>query len=142
MRILCLIALVGGLVVFCSFAMVSGAAKDHDPGPGLYKNLKVLPKNSSGELVNRIMIDEFEDALGVGCGFCHASMPGSEKLDYASDAKPEKEIARTMMRMTLRLNKKYFMVPKPSIGDPALIVSCQTCHRGNAHPENGEGAAK
>jgi hypothetical protein len=109
------------------------------PGNG-YTNLKVLPRNISTKELNRIMIDDFEDDLGVGCNFCHAeAKDGSHKLDYASDAKPEKEIARNMMRMTLKLNKEYFRLKHPLIGTPALAVTCNTCHNGQPHPNNGAG---
>lgn len=100
-----------------------------------FKNLKVLPKNISSKMLQQIMIDEFEDALGVGCGFCHAKEKGSERLDYASDAMPEKEIARNMMRMTMQVNKKYFQIRHPEIGGSSLIVTCTTCHHGIPHPD-------
>jgi hypothetical protein len=99
-----------------------------------YKNLKVVPRDISPGALQRIMVDEFDDGLGVGCGFCHAKQKGSERLDYTSDAKPEKEIARRMMRMTLKVNRKYFQVAHPRIGDSTIVVTCQTCHRGEAHP--------
>src|ERR1700754_2579407 len=83
-----------------------------------FVNLKVLPKDISSKNLQHIMIDEFEDGLGVGCGFCHAEQKGSHKLDYVSDAKPEKQIARSMMRMTLKLNARYFQVHRPGLGDP------------------------
>ena len=105
------------------------------PATGHYLNLKVLPKNISAKDLQRIMVDEFNEGLGVGCGFCHAEKPGSHSLDYASDAKPEKNIARMMIKMTLGLNKKFFQVHKPAIGDPALAVTCMTCHRGQPHPD-------
>jgi hypothetical protein len=85
---------------------------------GEFLNLKVLPKDIISKKLQGIMIDEFEDALGVGCGFCHGEQPNSHRPDYASDARPEKAIARAMMRMTINLNKKYFLVKKPAIGDP------------------------
>jgi hypothetical protein len=106
---------------------------------GEFHNLKVLPKNISSKMLQGIMIDEFEDALGVGCGFCHGEQPGSHRPDYASDAKPEKAIARAMMRMTINLNKKYFLVKKPAIGDPALVITCNTCHHGQPHPDGDAG---
>jgi hypothetical protein len=99
-----------------------------------FKNLKVLPRNVSSKTLQSIMIDEFEDGLGVACSFCHAEQKGSHKLDYASDAKPEKEIARNMMRMTLKLNGKYFQVHRPGLGDPGLVVTCATCHQGKPRP--------
>jgi hypothetical protein len=99
-----------------------------------FVNLKVLPKDISSKDLQHIMIDEFEDGLGVGCGFCHAEQKGSHKLDYVSDAKPEKQIARSMMRMTLKLNARYFQVHRPGLGDPGLVVTCQTCHQGKPRP--------
>lgn len=100
-----------------------------------FTNLRVLPKDISSKILQHIMIDEFEDGLGVGCAFCHAKQHGSEKLDYASDAKPEKEIARNMMRMTLKLNARYFQVHRPGLGIPGLVVTCTTCHQGKPRPD-------
>lgn len=100
-----------------------------------YSNLKVLPKDISSKDLQHIMIDEFEDGLGVGCAFCHAGQHGSDKLDYVSDAKPEKGIARRMMRMTLALNARYFRVRRPGLGDPGLVITCTTCHQGRPRPD-------
>src|SRR6185437_12339714 len=100
-----------------------------------YVNLNVLPKNISSKDLQKIMVDDFEDALGVSCNFCHAADTTTGKFDYASDAKPEKEIARSMMRMTIGINKKYFKVKHPQIGTNALTVTCNTCHNGVAFPE-------
>jgi hypothetical protein len=111
-----------------------GVAASHK---GQYANLKVLPKDIASKDLQGIMADDFEDGLGVTCGFCHASAPGGHGLDFASDAKPEKEIARRMMRMTLDLNKKYFNVRKPRIGNNALTITCATCHKGEPFPDGG-----
>jgi hypothetical protein len=100
-----------------------------------FENLKVLPKDISSKDLQGIMADDFEDGLGVSCGFCHASASGGHGLDFANDAKPEKEIARRMMRMTLDLNKKYFSVRKPRIGSNALTITCATCHKGQPFPD-------
>ena len=52
-------------------------------------NLKVLPKDISPEALDKIM-DEFKDALGVNCDFCHAKSKTDPKdLDFASDEKGE-----------------------------------------------------
>jgi len=114
---------------------ISVAATAPSPEKSDYKNLKVLPKNISTKKLQQIMIDEFEDGLGVSCGFCHAEQKGSHKLDYASDDKPEKEIARNMMRMTNKFNSKYFQVRHAMIGDSVSVVTCETCHRGQPRPE-------
>ena len=100
-----------------------------------FKNLKVLPKDISSKDLQKIMVDEFQDGLGVGCNYCHAPEQGSLHLDYASDAKPEKEIARSMMLMAMDINKKYFGVEHPLIGDSLMTISCSTCHQGTPHPE-------
>jgi len=100
--------------------------------------LKVLPKDISTKDLSRIMIDDFEDGLGVSCGFCHAEEKDSHKLDYASDEKPEKEIARLMMKMTLDVNEKYFQTTHPMIGDSTLSITCITCHRGQPRPGDTE----
>jgi cytochrome c553 len=103
-----------------------------------YENLRVLPKDISSKDLQGIMADDFEDGLGVSCGFCHASAKGGHGLDFISDAKPEKEIARQMMRMTLGLNKEYFKVHKPRIGSNTLVITCATCHKGQAFPDGDQ----
>jgi hypothetical protein len=102
---------------------------------GQYINLKVLPKNIAPKDLKKIMIDEFEDGLGVGCNFCHAQGKEIGELDFASDAKPEKEIARAMMRMTLGINKKYLKIKHPMLGSGQLVVTCNTCHNGVSFPD-------
>ena len=123
--------IISGLVVAVTVASVTvTSAGTHRE----FVNLKVLPKNISSKDLQHIMIDEFEDGLGVACAFCHAEQKGSHKLDYVSDAKPEKLIARKMMEMTLKLNARYFQVRRPGLGDPGLAVTCQTCHQGKPMP--------
>lgn len=124
------------VVVCLSIAVTVGVAATSLPRPPAttYTNLKVLPKNISSKELQGIMVDEFQDALGVTCNFCHAATKDSHGLDYASDAKPEKEVARAMMRMTLNMNKKYFKVKHPLIGSGALVVTCNTCHKGIVFP--------
>ena len=63
-------------------------------------------------------------SLGVSCDHCH---PG----DSASEAKPEKNAARAMLRMTRRINVETARVAK-SGGS----VTCCTCHRGHVIPES------
>ena len=99
-----------------------------------YKNLKVLPKNISSKDLSKIMIDDFEDGLGVSCTFCHAAGKDSLQLDFASDVKPEKLIARRMMTMTMGINKKYFGLKHPLLVDSVLAINCITCHNGQPRP--------
>ena len=112
------------------------AVRPGNPPDTKFKNLKVLPKNIPSKVLSSIMVDEFQDDLGVSCNFCHAENKDTHKPDYASDEKPEKLIARSMMRMTMGLNKKYFRLKHPAIGDQSLEVTCATCHHGKSHPDN------
>ena len=101
--------------------------------PPLFKNLKVLPKDISDEDLDKIM-DNFNFALGVKCNFCHARKDTTSRhLEFPSDAKPEKEIARNMMLMTYDLNKKYFNFNKEKIVPQR--ITCITCHRKNSIPQ-------
>jgi cytochrome c553 len=117
-----------GVVVTASIAATA-------PPEGGFKNLKVLPKNISSKDLSKIMVDDFTDGLGVSCGFCHAKQKNSNGLDYASDERPEKQIARLMMKMTMGVNKKYFNLKHPQVGDSVLVISCVTCHNGLPRPE-------
>ena len=129
------------IITLCAaVTVVTTAAKTASPPPDEhYTNLQVLPKDISAKDLNKIMVDEFEDGLGVACNFCHTQKSGTDnlELDFAADTKPEKQIARAMMRMTLGLNKKYLKIKHPLIGSPEMIVTCETCHRGEAFPEGG-----
>ena len=100
---------------------------------GFFKNLKILPKNISKDDLDMIM-DHFKEALGVRCNFCHA-MGNNGHPDFASDAKPEKDIARAMMKMTGEINKTYFNFENSTMPDTILVVKCVTCHRGSPHPD-------
>ena len=77
----------------------------------------------------------FCKSLGVRCGECHVSTSNGEQdhpeFDFASDAKPEKNIARDMMRMVTAVNHKYLS----KAGDGKLEeITCVTCHRGSLKP--------
>ena len=126
-----------GVIIAMVIVVIAGTAAVPSPSND-YKNLKVLPKDINTKDLSRIMIDDFEDGLGVSCGFCHAEEKSSHKLDYASDEKPEKEIARLMMKMTLDVNEKYFQVTHPLIGDSTLSITCMTCHKGQPRPGDAE----
>ena len=134
---------VGAVVTLAAVALISTAATSTKPvaPPNDYTNLKVLPKAISSKDLQELMTDDFEDGLGVTCGFCHADAKDGHGLDFASDAKPEKEIARAMMRMTIGINKKYFKIKHPQLGSAGLTVTCNTCHKGVPFPD-GDSDAK
>ena len=116
MLVLSLIVIVVG---FCSVGF-----KDEPK----YKNLKVLNKNITHEEME-IVMKQFKTALGVKCNFCHAaSKTDPQKMDFASDENKHKDVARDMMRMTSRINKKYFK--------NSPVVACYTCHNGLKEPKD------
>ncbi len=124
------------VAVSLATAIITCAAGIKAPEPSNeYKNLQVLPKDISTKDLQKIMVDEFQDGLGVTCGYCHAQeKDGSLHLDYASDEKPEKLISRKMMLMSIEINKNYFQVDRPALGSGVLSVTCITCHQGAARP--------
>jgi hypothetical protein len=97
-------------------------------------NFKVLPKNTTHEQLEAIM-KNFNASLGVKCNFCHAPSADGAHLDFASDAKPEKGWARDMLKMTAKINKKFFKVDVKNLNGKTPAVSCVTCHNGSAHPK-------
>jgi hypothetical protein len=105
-------------------------AQGEQPAP---KNLKVLPKDMPRREVVQIMRG-FSQALGVRCNECHTSkVPGSDRLedlDFAADDKPEKEIARKMMRMVNSINEQ---IGQMEFKDSPQ-VRCVTCHHGVKEP--------
>ena len=100
-----------------------------------FHNLKVLPVNISHDDLIATMRG-FARALGTRCDHCHAAGPpdpnGKEELDFPSDAKPEKNTARTMIRMVRAINGDYISKVDPTHQQQ---VTCGTCHRGHTVPE-------
>jgi hypothetical protein len=121
--------------VLFSLFIVAGIAATKPPEDEKFKNLKVLPKNISKDDLDKVM-DGFKAALGVKCTFCHAPSKDTadHHPDFPSDAKPEKNIARKMMKMTQKINKKYFSYNKNEQGEVVPAIECMTCHRGSEHP--------
>jgi hypothetical protein len=109
-------------------AAPAGQAPAAAPPP---KNLKVLPKDFTREQVLTVMRG-FTNALGVRCTHCHVGQDGNpQSMDFPNDEKHEKEAAREMIRMVGTINTEFVR----KISDDANVdVTCETCHRGRAHP--------
>ena len=92
------------------------------------KNLQVLPKDIPRPQLLATM-RTFTAALGVECSHCHVS-----SQDRASDAKPQKLVARKMLDMTMHINNEHLK----GVGEPPAAgqskVTCFTCHRGVLKP--------
>jgi hypothetical protein len=111
------------------------AAKPLQEEKPVYKNLKVLSKNISDRDMDYVM-ESFNAGLGANCLFCH---PGKQNgadfsIDYVTDVLQNKRVARDMLRMTLKLNNKYFKTTMSGMMNTRGTVWCKTCHQGNAVP--------
>jgi len=108
----------------------------HEHGHPAPTNLKVLPKNLTGDQVHEIM-HQWEADLGVHCRTCHVEDPkdigpnGRPRFNYAVDSKPEKASARIMYAMVEDINTNYVS----KIEDSGMPVTCGTCHQGHLNPE-------
>lgn len=111
-----------GLIGLISLAAMAPINQKEGPKA---RNLKILPKDISHHDLDSIM-DDFKMALGVKCNFCHAaSKDNPKKLDFASDENSYKEVARDMMKMTNKINKKYFR--EHDGNDAVAAIQCVTC---------------
>jgi len=123
-----------GLILLAAGASAQTPAAPAQQPPAM-SNLQVYPKDTPrAELV--ATMQGFVQALGVqqqgGCGYCH--MGTAPQFDFASDAKPTKNVARKMILMAREVTAK---LPEVT-GKPASEVTrmrCATCHRGVAIPK-------
>jgi tetratricopeptide (TPR) repeat protein len=135
------------LFALAATALLGHAAAAQQPGqppgqpagqpgfpPQKLENLKVFPK----DMPVRALLDSmgsFARALGVRCNYCHVGEEGKplSTYNFKADEKPEKEKARTMLRMVAAINGDY-LAKLPTRREPTVNVACVTCHRGVAVP--------
>ena len=103
--------------------------------PDEFTNLQVFPEDiEQRELIGRMR--GFTSGLGVGrCSHCHTVSDGLDQPDddFASDDKPTKVKARAMLRMVQAINADH-IAQLPDRGEPAVEVTCVTCHSGKPRP--------
>ena len=92
------------------------------PVEQVQKNIKVLTGMPQSQLIP--VMNFMAASLGRRCNFCHVNNQG--QWDFPSDAKPEKNTAREMIKMVMDLHKQTF--------PGASEISCFTCHRGQNRP--------
>jgi hypothetical protein len=138
------------LLTAALFAVTSAAQAPQGPPPGggpprtfpKPKNLKVLPKNFTGQQVHDTM-EGWAGALGVHCDTCHAADPtnigpnGKPRLKFEDDSKDDKRMARIMYKMTEDIKVRYVakVAAMDKMDSPAPPLTCGTCHRGHIDPE-------
>lgn len=122
-----------GVVLLLTSQAATAAAQGRFP-PDSFTNLKVLAKN----IDQRALIDtmkSFALALGVRCVYCHAGHEGQplDSINFASDEKRPKRVARVMIRMVRHINGEH-LADVPERPRPIVVVRCATCHRGLPRP--------
>jgi tetratricopeptide (TPR) repeat protein len=139
-------------ILFACLLCVSGdvaaqtpPAKDDWRWPEKPVNLKVL-EGFNGQRLSPIMRG-FTRSLGVRCTYCHVGEEGKplSTYDFASDANPNKDRARGMLRMLKSINEQLKAIP--ASGPKRVNMWCHTCHAGRPKPttledELGEAYAK
>ena len=118
------------IVCFIALILMSFAVKKDEP---TYKNLKVLPKNTNKKQMDSVM-HHFASSLGVRCNYCHQYNAEQKAMDFASDANEKKGVARDMLKMMQKLNKKYFHINDSKNLTAKLEITCYSCHNGKANP--------
>ena len=141
-RVSCGIAL--GIVLLAGLlASAQTPAGGGQQAPPPMTNLQVWPKDTSRAVVLQFM-NAFDDSLGVQCNYCHVEQGG--RLDFASDEKREKKVARQMILLRDSINVVLpAIVGKPAGAGPTSVngqpgapvrVLCSSCHRGLPVPRS------
>jgi len=109
-------------LVLVGVCAASVTARSQTPAPAVtagdrYKSVRVLKDIPATEIIPTMAF--MANSLGVTCGHCHTD-------DWASDEKPMKEKARTMIVMMRAINAQQF--------GGRTAVTCATCHNGHARP--------
>lgn len=117
-----------GVVLFLFLGLTATANAEESEK---FTNLQIIPDNIERQALFDLM-GQYRTALGVSCSHCHVpAKDDKDKMDYASDEKPAKEIAREMMLITQKINQTLM----PNLGrTPVLEVQCITCHHGLTRP--------
>jgi hypothetical protein len=92
---------------------------------GREKNVKLLGDVPVSQFIP--IMNYFAVSMGRRCNYCHVNNNGV--WDYASDAKPEKNNAREMIKLVLDTNNRLQGLKL----DP---IACFTCHRGRNSPQS------
>ncbi len=96
--------------------------------PDSFENLQVLPGDISKQELMQIM-RKFAGDLGVRCSHCHEGPDNLQGMDFATDAKATKKVARSMMKMVDAINGQH-LAGLETGREQRVEVGCQTCHNG------------
>jgi len=127
-------SVVATLALFAAVALAAyqrPLAPEAPPADGPpWDNLQVLSDTLTRDELMAEM-NRFGDALGVNCAFCHVRT--SDGMNFPSDDRGHKRIAREMIRLERRVTAELRAMPGlGNHGTPE--VTCWTCHRGEVRP--------
>lgn len=125
-------AIVVVLTLVASSSRIDAQAPGKWP-PDSLVNVRVIPKSTPVVQVWGNMRN-IAAGLGVACTFCHVGPAGAPlaQIDFASDEKRTKLVAREMLLMVQEVNRRIDSIPgRPT---PGVTVTCATCHRGVSRP--------
>ena len=97
-------------------------AEDRKTAGEEFKNVQVLKRAPADQWFDTMAF--IAGSLGVTCDHCHSS-----KFE-TDEGNPNKLKAREMMHMVDRIDQDQF--------GGKVVVTCNTCHRGNVKPESGQ----
>ncbi|REJ75614.1 MAG: photosynthetic reaction center cytochrome c subunit [Acidobacteria bacterium] len=100
--------------------------RENEPAGKVFKNVENLSEMPAGRLL-AVMQFGYSRSLGVDCTHCHSAE------NFASEAKPQKQIARDMHVMMGKITGEM-LGKMESLGGRQAIVNCTTCHRGQIKP--------
>lgn len=99
--------------------------KEQLPADSVFKDIRILKGMPAGRML-AIMDVAYSQSLGVSCGHCH------DTNDFASEIKPEKQIAREMWVFAAKTRETLKTIKGLKSQNPA--INCTTCHRGKTKP--------
>jgi hypothetical protein len=122
------------LLVLLSLPVALRAQASGKWPPDSLVNTQVIPRGTPVQDVVGQMRN-IASGLGVRCVFCHVGTEGMrpEQIDFPSDDKRTKLVARQMLRMVQEINRRLDTIPGRS-AETGLRVSCATCHHGASRP--------
>ena len=103
------------LVMILALTTVAYAQQADKPMEETKKNIKVLRGVPSSQLIPIMTV--MANSIGTSCLYCH------EEGAWDTDAKPAKEAARRMLRMTRAMNDTHY--------GGKVVITCNSCHQGH-----------
>lgn len=102
------------------------AGREREPAETVFRNIQLLKSVPAANLL-AIMDIGYNQSLGVDCAHCH------NPENWASEEKPQKQIARDMSAMVREINERHLR-SIPGLESETPLVNCTTYHRWQKKP--------